>query len=90
MIIFNIRMSQVAILALFGIWLYEKLAVGGLEFAMLSLTILPFLFVGLLFGLITSLIIAIKSSPFVLVRVINVIILLSYIAATVYMAILIF
>lgn len=87
---FLTKVIQIAVLALFGIWLYEKLAVGGLEFAMLSLTILPFLFVGILFGLIISLIELFKKTPSKLVKTINVIFFLGYTFTTIYMAVLIF
>lgn len=87
---FITKVIQVAVLALFGVWLYEKLAVGGIEFAMLSITILPFLFVGILFGLITSLIDVFKKTPSKLVKIINMIFFLGYTFASIYMAVLIF
>lgn len=84
------RTIQIAVLVFFGIWLYEKLAVGGLSFAMLSLIGLPFLIVGLVVGAIISGIFFLKGSIFKPIRIINLILLLAYIAAMVYMAILIF
>lgn len=84
------RIIQLAVIVFFGYWLYQKLFVGGLAFGMLTLTIFPFLIVGVLLGLIISLVTALKGSPFKFVKIINIIFLLCYISATVYISILIF
>lgn len=80
------RLIQLAVLAFFGYWIYTKIAVGGLEFAMLSLTTLPFLMAGLVIGLIISLVFAFKKTTFKSTKIFNVILLLLYLASSIYLA----
>lgn len=80
------RLFQLAMIAFFGYWLYEKLAVGGLAYAMLTLTTMPFMIAGLILGLVVSIIYCIKKTNLI-IRIVNVVLLLAYAFAIIYIVV---
>lgn len=83
------RILQVAIIAFFGYWLYEKLAVEGLAFAMLTLTTMPFMVGALILGFICSIFYCIKKTNLIM-RIVNIVLLLAYAFALIYLAVMMF
>lgn len=84
------RTIQIAVLAFFAFWLYEKLFVGGADFAVLTLVFLPFLLVGVGVGAIISGVFYLRGSKQKSVRILNLILFLCYVAVVVYFIVLIF
>lgn len=78
------RILQILILVFFGYWLYQKIFVGGLSFAVATLVLLPIILAGLVIGLCISAIFVIKGSKFKAVRVLNIILLLAYFASLIF------
>lgn len=80
------RLFQIVIIAFFGYWLYEKLVVGGLAFAMLTLTTMPFLIAGLILGFVESIFYCIHKTNLIM-RIVNIVLLLAYAFAIIYIVV---
>lgn len=84
------RLLQIAVLIIFGYWIYLKYFGSPLDFAILSIILLPFIIGGLVIGFLTSLFLLFstpKSNK--ALKAYNIIMLLLYIAAAIYMLVII-
>lgn len=85
------RIIQLAALIFFGYWLYLKFFGAPLEFAIFTITMLPFLIGGLVVGTLTSCVFlllgTVQKSKFI--KIYNIVLFILYIAAITYLIVLI-